>query len=101
MMGETVSGSRMPLANQPLSIAEMLALFCFVEGLPDDPGAVNLATPIDYAGCSYSDDPESLNLLGSGVTWEQRIRHILELNCGGRRSEPSSEAGLSLEDGDV
>ncbi|MGD8863462.1 MAG: hypothetical protein PVI30_25835 [Myxococcales bacterium] len=101
MMGETVPGSRMPLANQPLSIAEMLALFCFVEGLPDDASAVNLASPIDYAGCSYSDDPESLNLLGSGVTWEQRIRHILEFNCGGCHSEPSPEAGLSLKDGDV
>jgi hypothetical protein len=101
MRGERIPGSRMPLANQPLSVAEMLALFCFIEGLPSDATAVNLASTIDYAGCSYSADPESLNLLGSGVTWAQRISRVLETNCGGCHSDPAPQAGLSLKDGNV
>lgn len=101
MQGEEIPGSRMPLANQPLSVAEMLGLMCFIEGLPPDADEVTLASPIDYVGCSYSTNPESLNLLGSGVTWEQRIKQILEFNCGGCHSEPMPQANLSLKDGDV
>lgn len=101
MLGERIPGSRMPLANQPLSVAEMLALFCFIEGLPSDPATVNLASLIDYAGCSYSANPEDLNLLGSGVTWAARISQVLEFNCGGCHSDPAPQAGLSLKDGNV
>jgi hypothetical protein len=104
MLGEKIPGSRMPLANQPLSVAEMLALMCFIEGLPAGSvggDEVTLASAIDYVGCSYSADPESLNLLGSGVTWEQRVKQILEFNCGGCHSDPAPQAGLSLKDGDV
>jgi hypothetical protein len=36
MMGEAVPGSRMPLANAPFTVPEMLALFCLVEGFPDE-----------------------------------------------------------------
>ncbi len=42
-----VPGTRIPLANPPFSTAEMLALFCFIEGLPPS-GGVNLDAPIDY-----------------------------------------------------
>ncbi|MDH5675886.1 MAG: hypothetical protein OEZ06_27430, partial [Myxococcales bacterium] len=101
MFDEEVPGSRMPLANQPLSIAEMLALFCFIEGLPADPSAINMASSIDYAGCSYSAAPEELNLLGSGVTWSQRIKQILEFNCGGCHSDPAPQAALNLKGEDV
>lgn len=80
--GEQIPGSRMPLANQPLDITDMLALFCFIEGLA--PGAEpNLANAIDYNGCTYAADPENLNLLGEGVTYATRISKILEANCGG------------------
>lgn len=80
--GEPIPGSRMPLANQPLDITDMLALFCFIEGL--DPGKEpNLADAIDYNACSYAADPENLNLLGEGVTYATRISKILEANCGG------------------
>jgi hypothetical protein len=102
MSGGPVPGSRMPLANQPLSVPEMLALFCFVEGL--DPAAArtgNLASTIDYAACSYSASPESLNLLGSGVTWAHRVKNILEFNCGGCHSGTAPQAGLNLKDGKV
>ncbi len=97
MLGEEIPGSRMPLANQPFSIAEMLALFCFVEGFPEDGGEADLAGGIDYANCSYSNDPASLNLLGEGVTWEARISKILEFNCGGCHNESDNpQAGLTL-----
>lgn len=94
--GDKVPGSRMPLANQPLTISEMLALFCFVEGLPPLGQQPELTWPIDYKNCSYSRDPENLNLLGEGVTWERRIRKILEANCGGCHGGENPDAGLNL-----
>lgn len=94
---DQVPGSRMPLANQPLDISEMLALFCFVEGLkPTDQGAPNLNSPIDYKSCSYSSDPENLNLLGEGVTWERRVKKVLQANCGGCHGGVSPAEGLDL-----
>lgn len=101
MEGETVPGSRMPLANQPLSIPEMLALYCFVEGLdPDAATPPDGTSPIDYKNCSYSDDPESLNLLGEGVTWSGRITRILQANCGGCHggTNPAADLDVTAED---
>jgi hypothetical protein len=101
MHGETVPGSRMPLANQPLTISEMLALYCFVEGLDEDADSAPDGTAsIDYKNCSYADDPESLNLLGEGVTWSGRISRILEANCGGCHggSSPAEELDLTSDD---
>lgn len=99
MSDEPVPGSRMPLANQPLSISEMLALFCFIEGLdPDADNPPDGTAPIDYRGCSYSDDPASLNLLGEGVTWSGRVSRILEANCGGCHGGPQPTAQLNLID---
>ena len=96
MNGEEVPGSRMPLANQPLDIADMLALFCLVETIPDDPTESDLDRAIDYAGCSYSADPAGLNLLGEGVTWAARIQKIFEFNCGGCHNDISPQGGLTL-----
>ena len=97
MQDEPIPGSRMPLANQPLSIPEMLALFCFIEGLPaDSKTPPEGTTPIDYKECSYSQDPESLNLLGEGVSWSGRVSRILEANCGGCHTGTSPSAGLNL-----
>jgi hypothetical protein len=97
MQGEKVPGTRMPLANQPLSISEMLALYCFVEGLPEDiDQPPEGTTPIDYASCSYSDDPEQLNLLGEGVTWQGRVSKLLEANCGGCHGGETPSAGFDV-----
>jgi len=101
MHGEEVPGSRMPLANKPFSIPEMLALFCLVEGYSEEAAATGLTLPIDYKNCSYTDDPEGLNLLGAGVTWEGRVRKILEFNCGGCHSGTDPADGLNLLEGDV
>ena len=96
MEGTAVPGTRMPLANQPLSNAEMLALFCFIEGLTGIPS--RLDGPIDYVGCTYSTNPTNLDLYGdaNAVTWTQRVARILEVNCGGCHDAESPNAGLPL-----
>ncbi|MDX2055717.1 MAG: hypothetical protein SFV15_25165 [Polyangiaceae bacterium] len=95
-----IPGTLMPLANQPLDVSEMLALYCFIAGLK--PGVrADLASRIDYASCPYSAAPESLNLLGAGVTWASRIQSVLEFNCGGCHSGANPQGGLDLADGDV
>lgn len=96
MHGEQVPGSRMPLANPPLTVDEMLALFCLVEGFPAGGDSAMLSGPIDYNACSFAENPEDLNLLGDGVTWESRIKLILEFNCGGCHNEQDPQGGLTL-----
>lgn len=96
MHNESIPGSRMPLANQPFTVPEMLAFFCLVEGYPEHGDPSGLTGAIDYKNCSYSADPEGLNLLGEGVTWAGRISKIFEFNCGGCHSEPEPEGGLNL-----
>ena len=49
MQGETVPGSRMPLANQPPSIPDMVALMCFIEGM-DPAKEVELGTCVLFHG---------------------------------------------------
>lgn len=97
LAGDTIPGTRMPLANQPLSLPEMLALYCFVEGLP--PGGLDdydLTQPIDYAGCSWAENPEELNLLGEGVTWLGRVKPVLESSCGGCHGGANPAAGFDV-----
>jgi len=96
MHDDPIPGSRMPLANPPLSVAEMLALYCLVESWPEGADQNYLSSPIDFRDCSYSEDPEALNLLGNGVTWEARVRPILEANCGGCHSEAERQGDLIL-----
>jgi hypothetical protein len=96
MHGEAVPGSRMPLANPPLTIDEMLALFCLVEGFPEGGDGAILSGPIDYNACSFSQNPADLNLLGAGVTWEARIKLILEFNCGGCHNRDDPQGALTL-----
>ncbi|MBA2662210.1 MAG: hypothetical protein H0U74_07930 [Bradymonadaceae bacterium] len=96
MGGEEVPGSRMPLANQPLTIPEMLALFCFIEGLPANGSHPSMSDAIDYKSCSYTADPESLNLLGAGVTWKGRVSKIFQANCSGCHGGSEPPEGLDL-----
>jgi len=51
----TVPGSRMPLANQPLSNADYVALACWIEQTARGPTAVD--TLIDYDQCEYARAP--------------------------------------------
>jgi hypothetical protein len=96
MHGLSIPGSRMPLANAPLTLAEMLALFCLVETFPQSGDETYLGGMINYASCSFSDDPEGLNLLGNGVTWTARIQKILEFNCGGCHIGDTPQGDLAL-----
>ena len=53
----TVPGTRMPLANGPVTQDQYIALACWIEGLSTDP-TQNLATDyIDYAGCAFAANP--------------------------------------------
>lgn len=92
-----VPGSRMPLANPPFTVPEMLAFFCLVEQFPEGGTEGELAGMIDYKNCSYTDPAKlaDLNLLGDGVTWETRISKIIEQNCG-CHSPQAPAAGLVL-----
>ncbi len=102
ILGVKVPGTPMPLANQPLDVPEMLALYCFIVALK--PGVrPDLASRIDYASCPYSADPDKLSkLLGTeGVTWASRVQSVLEVNCGGCHSGANPQGGLDLADGDV
>ncbi len=97
MQEHEVPGSRMPLANPPFSVAEMIALFCFIEGLPES-GEVNLESEIDYKNCSYS-DPQThapLAVEGAGKGWADRVSPLLEANCGGCHSSDRAEGDLIL-----
>lgn len=57
-----VPGTRMPLANGPVTNPQYIALACWIEGLSDDP-TVNAATDyIDYESCSFAQNPEDLEI---------------------------------------
>lgn len=96
LQGEVVPGSRMPLANQPPSVPDMVALMCFVEGLARDTAHDDAPGPIDYRRCSYVEAPEQLGVVGSGVTWKERIRPMLAAHCGGCHGGEDPEGSLDL-----
>jgi hypothetical protein len=52
----TVPGSRMPLANEPLTDPEYVAIFCWIETLDDDPQP---SDRIDYENCRFAHEPTS------------------------------------------
>lgn len=94
--GADVPGTRMPLANQPLSASEMLALYCFIEGVDDTPTRLDGA--IDYANCTWARDPSNLDTdtPNSALTWSGRIARLLEVNCGGCHDAETPTSGLPL-----
>jgi hypothetical protein len=99
MKEDRIPGTRMPLANQPPSVTDMLALMCFIEGLDPKATQWNLGSAIDYNKCSYSADPAALNLAGSGAKWSGRVLPILQSNCGGCHGGSSPQGGLDLLSG--
>lgn len=97
MQGEPIPGTRMPLANPPLTQVEMLALFCFVEGLPSE-GPVDLDNKISYGSCNFTESSRlaELEVEGTGTGWVTRVRPLFEANCGGCHSQERREAELVL-----
>lgn len=84
LLGEEIPGTRMPLANEPYTPSEMLAMFCWIEGLGKDPSNMQtLENDIDYANCSYREDTDRLQLQGTGSNFTDRILPILIANCAG------------------
>jgi len=96
MQGVPVPGTRMPLANLPPTTPEMLALACFVEGLPTNGIPISMTWPINYKDCSYAENPEALTLTGTGATWSGRVQPLLQANCGGCHGGSNPSAGLDL-----
>jgi hypothetical protein len=52
----TVPGTRMPLANEPLTNAAYAAIACWIEGL-DPSKPISADDPIDYDACNYAKTP--------------------------------------------
>ncbi|MFL5358659.1 hypothetical protein [Archangium sp.] len=99
MGADTVPGTRMPLANQPPNVPDMLALMCFIQGLDPTAAQWNLESAIDYNTCTYSENPEALSLAGSGDTWSGRVLPLLQSNCGGCHGGSNPQAGLDVLSG--
>lgn len=94
-----VPGSPMPLANQPLSAAEMVALACWIEGA-DQPEGDSPYAVIDYDRCQYAvevsePDPDS------GATLSGDVQPIFDARCAvpACHSSNSPKAGLDLTEG--
>lgn len=94
-----VPGSPMPLANQPLSAAEVVAIACWIEGTDAPDGDSPYAT-IDYDGCQYAaefgePDPDS------GATFSGHVQPILTTRCAtpGCHGSMVPAAGLDLTEG--
>ncbi len=94
-----VPGSPMPLANQPLSASEVVAIACWIEGTADEGGA-ETDSVIDYDGCDYAaelvEPPD-----GGGATLSGHIQPIFDQSCAfaGCHSDNSPAAGLTLTAG--
>lgn len=94
-----VPGSPMPLANQPLSASEVVAIACWIEGADGPDGDSPYAT-IDYDGCQYAaefgePDPDS------GATFSGHVQPILDARCAtaGCHGEVAPAADLDLTAG--
>jgi hypothetical protein len=96
MQGEPIPGSRMPLANIPPSKVDMLAMMCWLEGLDPNAPTYTLESPIRYEGCSYSANPDALDVVGQGITWKAGIRPLLVAHCGGCHNATSFQGQLDL-----
>ncbi|MBC8073245.1 MAG: hypothetical protein IAG13_33290, partial [Deltaproteobacteria bacterium] len=91
-----VPGSPMPLANQPLSSAEIIALACWIEGATTAEAASPYAS-IDYDGCEYAAEFGETPT-GSGATFSGHVQPILDARCAtaGCHGEVAPAAGLAL-----
>jgi hypothetical protein len=94
-----VPGTPMPLANQPLTASEVIAVACWIEGSAE-PGGNEVDSRIDYDNCSYADEfatpPE-----GGGATLSGHVQPILDQYCavpGCHAGEVVAE-GLDLSEG--
>ncbi|HET6583417.1 MAG TPA: hypothetical protein VFG69_08215, partial [Nannocystaceae bacterium] len=94
-----VPGSPMPLANQPLSSAEIVAIACWIEGAAEGDGADPYAS-IDYDGCEYAAEFGETPT-GSGATFSGHVQPILDARCAtaGCHGALAPASGLDLTKG--
>lgn len=94
-----VPGSPMPLANQPLSSPEIIAIACWIEGATDEE-AMSPYASIDYDGCDYAAD-FGQTPTGSGTTFSGAVQPILDARCAtpGCHGSLAPQAGLDLTAG--
>ncbi len=94
-----VPGSPMPLANQPLSSAEIIAIACWIEGASEPEGQGPYAS-IDYAGCQYAAEFGETPT-DSGSKFSEHVQPILDVRCAtaGCHGELAPAAGLDLTQG--
>lgn len=94
-----VPGSPMPLANQPLTASEVIAIACWIEGTADEGGAETNSV-IDYDNCEYAAElatpPD-----GGGATLSNHVQPIFDQRCAfaGCHSSTNPQAGLDLTAG--
>lgn len=95
-----VPGTPMPLANQALSSAEMLALTCWIEGLI--PGvSADVYASIDYDNCQAAIEFGTAQP-GSGRSFSEDIMPILaRCSAAGCHARDAPAAGLDLESDDA
>ena len=94
-----VPGSPMPLANQPLSTPEILAIACWIEGAVMPAGAGTEASS-DYDNCDYAAEFGETPS-GSGTTFSGAVQPIFDARCaaGGCHGDVAPAAGLDLTQG--
>ncbi|MBL4688649.1 MAG: hypothetical protein JKY37_28940 [Nannocystaceae bacterium] len=96
-----VPGSPMPLANQPLSAAEIVAVACWIEGA-DTPEGRAVDAVIDYVNCDYAAEfgtpPDD-----SGATLSGDVQPIFDAACAfsGCHGGGNPAAGLDLSPGNT
>lgn len=94
-----VPGSPMPLANQPLSAAEVVAIACWIEGTDQPEGEGPHAT-IDYDGCAYAAEFGEADP-NSDATFSGDVQPILTSRCAvpGCHGSMAPAAELDLTEG--
>lgn len=94
-----VPGSPMPLANEPLSSAEIIALACWIEGVTD-PDRVAVEAAIDYDDCATAAQFGGANP-NSGHTLSKNVQPIFNRFCAvpGCHADDHPAAGLVLTPG--
>lgn len=94
-----VPGSPMPLANQPLTSAEIIAMACWIEGAIA-PGGDGPHAEIDYDGCQYAEDFGEPPV-DSGATFSGHVQPLFDSRCAtqGCHGAMQPAAGLSLVEG--
>jgi hypothetical protein len=92
-----VPGSPMPLANQPLSSAEIVALACWIESLAAPGAESDVGLVINYETCKFAESFAGGAVIG-GHSLVDDVQPILDQSCAfaGCHAGAAPSAGLDL-----